>query len=133
MIELATRAALTVQGQAPSIGLAVEAVWVIWTVKLKTGRAVILRASDSKAFKAAGLIALVAAEASVVMVDLATVTASVAVVDSVAVALGALAAAEEEDFAAAEASEVDAKINALTKLEFLGRTNKAKNTYKGKI
>ena len=133
MIELATRAALTVQGQAPSIGLAVEAVWVIWTVKLKTGRAVILRASDSKAFKAAGLIALVAAEASVVMVDLATVTASVAVVDSVAVALGALAAVEEEDFAAAEASEVDAKINALTKLEFLGRTNKAKNTYKGKI
>ena len=127
MIELATRAALTVQGQAPSIGLAVEAVWVIWTVKLKTGRAVILRASDSKAFKAAGLIALVAAEASVVMVDLAAVTASVAV------ALGALAAAEEEDFAAAEASEVDAKINALTKLEFLGRTNKAKNTYKGKI
>jgi len=133
MIELATRAALTVQGQAPSIGLAVEAVWVIWTVKLKTGRAVILRASDSKAFKAAGLIALVAAEASVVMVDLATVTASVAVVDSVAVALGALAAEEEGDFAAAEASEVDAKINALTKLEFLGRTNKAKNTYKGKI
>ena len=133
MIELATRAALTVQGQAPSIGLAVEAVWVIWTVKLKTGRAVILRASDSKAFKAAGLIALVAAEASVVMVDLAAVTGSVAVVDSVAVALGALAAEEEGDFAAAEASEVDAKINALTKLEFLGRTNKAKNTYKGKI
>jgi hypothetical protein len=70
---------------------------------------------------------LVAAADSVVMVDLAAVTASVAV------ALGALAAAEEEDFAAAEASEVDAKINALTKLEFLGRTNKAKNTYKGKI
>ena len=138
MIELATRAALTVQGQAPSIGLAVEAVWVIWTVKLKTGRAVILRASDSKAFKAAVLIALVAAEASaviasVLMVDLGAVTASVAAVDSVAVALGALAAEEEGDFAAAEASEVDAKINALTKLEFLGRTNKAKNTYKGKI
>jgi len=133
MIELATRAASTVQEQATSIVLAVEADSGIWTVKLKTGRAVILRASDSKAFKAAGLIALVAAEASVVMVDLATVTASVAVVDSVAVALGALAAEEEEDFAAAEASEVDAKINALTKLEFLGRTNKAKNTYKGKI
>jgi hypothetical protein len=133
MIELATRAASTVQEQATSIVLAVEADSGIWTVKLKTGRAVILRASDSKAFKAAGLIALVAAEASVVMVDLAAVTGSVAVVDSVAVALGALAAAEEEDFAAAEASEVDAKINALTKLEFLGRTNKAKNTYKGKI
>ena len=132
MIELATRAASTVQEQATSIVLAVEADSGIWTVKLKTGRAVILRASDSKAFKAAGLIALVAAEASVViasvlMVDLGAVTASVAV------ALGALAAAEEEDFAAAEASEVDAKINALTKLEFLGRTNKAKNTYKGKI
>jgi len=55
------------------------------------------------------------------------------VVNSVAVALGALAQEEEGDFAAAEASEVDAKINALTKLEFLGRTNKAKNTYKGKI
>jgi hypothetical protein len=132
MIELATRAASTVQEQATSIVLAVEADSGIWTVKLKTGRAVILRASDSKAFKAAVLIALVAAEASaviasVLMVDLGAVTASVAV------ALGALAAAEEEDFAAAEASEVDAKINALTKLEFLGRTNKAKNTYKGKI
>jgi len=111
----------------------VEAALVIWTTKLRIDHVVIFQANGSRAFKAAGLIALVAAEASVVMVDLATVTASVAVVDSVAVALGALAAVEEEDFAAAEASEVDAKINALRKLEFLGRTNKAKNTYKGKI
>ena len=110
MIELATQAASTIQAQAASIVLAVEAASAIWTVKLRTGRAGILRASDSKAFKAAGLIALVAAEASVVMVDLAAVTGSVAVVDSVAVALGALAAPAEERFAAAADSEVDAKL-----------------------
>ena len=109
MIELATQAASTIQAQAASIVLAVAVDSGIWTVKLKTDRAVILRASDSKAFKAAVLIALVAAEASaviasVVMVDLVAVTALVAVVD-----LGALAAAEEEGFVAVAASEVDDK------------------------
>ena len=82
---------------------------MIWTARLRTGRVAILRASVSRAFRAAALIALVAAEASaviasVVMVDLVAVTALVAVVD-----LGALAAAEEEGFVAVAASEVDDK------------------------
>ncbi len=62
MIELAAGAASTVQGEAVSIGPAVEVDPVIWTARLRTGRVVTLRASGSRAFRAAALIASVAAE-----------------------------------------------------------------------
>ena len=58
----AAEAAPTGQTVAVSIGPAVEADPVIWTARLRTGRVVILRASVSRAFRAAALIALVAAE-----------------------------------------------------------------------
>ena len=60
MIEPAAGAAPTVQGEAVSIGPAVEAAPVIWTARLRTGRVVIFRASGSRAFRAAALIAPVA-------------------------------------------------------------------------
>ncbi len=85
MIESAAEVAPTVQGEAASIGRAVEAGSVIWTVRLKTGRAVIFRASGSRAFRAAALIALVAAADSAVI-------ASVAAGDLVAAALADSAA-----------------------------------------
>ena len=71
-----------------------EADPVIWTARLRTGRVVIFRASGSRAFKAAALIALVAAEdlaviAAAVEVDL-EVIALVAAGDLAAVALAAL-------------------------------------------
>ena len=66
MIELAAEAALTVQGEAASVGPAVEADPVIWTAKLRTGRVVIFGASGSRAFRAAALIGSVAVEDSVV-------------------------------------------------------------------
>jgi hypothetical protein len=51
-------AAPTVQGEAVSIGPAVEVEAVIWTARLRTGRVVIFRASVSRAFKAVALIDL---------------------------------------------------------------------------
>jgi hypothetical protein len=83
-IEQPAGAAPTVQAEAVSIGPAVEADPVIWTARLKTGRVVTFRASVSRAFKAAALIASVAVEDSVVI-------ASVVAGDSAAGALGALA------------------------------------------
>ena len=69
----AGEAAPTVQGEAVSIGPAVEADPVIWTARLRTGRVVIFRASVSRAFRAAALIASVAVE------DLAVIASAVAV------------------------------------------------------
>ena len=80
-IEQPAGAAPIVQGQAVSIGPAVEADPVIWTARLRTGRVVILRASGSRAFRAVALIASAAG------VDLA------AVIDSV-VAAGIASAVE---------------------------------------
>ena len=55
MIELAAvEAAPTVQGEAVSIGPAVEVAPVIWTARLRTGRVVTFRASGSRAFKGGG-------------------------------------------------------------------------------
>src|SRR5205823_711439 len=86
-IEQPAGAAPTVQREAVSIGLAVEAALVIWTARLRTGHVVIFQASAPKASRAAGSIAPVAAE------DLAdsVVIASAAAVASVAAALDALA------------------------------------------
>jgi hypothetical protein len=61
MIDPAAEAESTVQGEAVSIGPAVEADSVIWTARLRTGRVVTFLASVSKDFRAAALIALVAA------------------------------------------------------------------------
>jgi hypothetical protein len=80
MIEPAAGAAWTVQGEAVSIGPAVEADSVIWTARLRTGRVVTFRASVFRAFRATALIASVAVE------DLAA-----AVIDSLVAALAALA------------------------------------------
>ena len=81
MIEpAAVEAAPTVQGEAVSIGPAVEVDSVIWIVKLRTGRVVIFRASGSRAFRAVALIASVAAE------DLAVIDLGAAAVDLVAIA-----------------------------------------------
>jgi hypothetical protein len=98
MIEPAAEAAPTVQGEAISIGPAVEADSVIWTVRLRTGRVVTFRASVSKDFRAADLIAPVAAGDSVVVI------ASVAARDLVAVDLAGSADSVAEDFAAAAAA-----------------------------
>jgi hypothetical protein len=84
MIEPAAGAAPTAQGEAVSIGPAVEAALVIWTARLRTGRVVNRRASDSRVFRAAALIDLVAVEDS-------AATDSVAAVGLAAAALGALA------------------------------------------
>ena len=54
----------TIQGEAVSIGPAVEAALVIWTARLRIGRVAIFRASASRAFRAAALIDLVAVEDS---------------------------------------------------------------------
>ena len=94
-IEQPAGAAPTVQREAVSIGPAVEAALVIWTARLRTGRVVTFRANGSRAFKAAGSIAPVAAE------DLAEIALVVAVA-SVAAVLGALA-----DSAAAAGSGAD--------------------------
>ena len=58
MIDPAVAAVPTVQGEAVSIGPAVEVEAVIWTARLRTARVVIFRASVSKAFKAVALIDL---------------------------------------------------------------------------
>jgi hypothetical protein len=84
MIEPAVEAGPTVQGEAVSIGPAVAVDSVIWTARLKIGRVVTFQASVFRAFKAAALIASVAA------VDSAAI-ASVAAEDLGAVALAALA------------------------------------------
>jgi hypothetical protein len=80
----------------------VEADSVIWTARLRTGRVVTFLVSVSKDFRAAALIAPVAAGDSVVVI------ASVAAGDLVAVDLAGSADSAEEDFAegAAEGSEV---------------------------
>ena len=92
MIEPAAVAASIVQGEAVSIGPAVGADPVIWTASLRTGRVVTFRASGSRAFRVAALIASVAAG-----VDLAAVIDS-AVEDSAA---AVIASAAEADLAAA--------------------------------
>jgi hypothetical protein len=85
-------AAPTVQGEAVSIGPAVEVDPVIWTARLRTGRAVTFRASVSRAFKAAALIDLGAVE-------------DLGVIDLVAGVI-ALAAAAMADLAGSAAAEV---------------------------
>jgi hypothetical protein len=95
MIEPAAAAASTVQGEAVSIGPAVEADSVIWTAKLRTGRVVIFRANGSRAFRAAALIDLLAVEVDSVA------TASVAAGDLGVVALAALVVVDPAGFAAA--------------------------------
>jgi hypothetical protein len=95
MIEPEAGAASTVQGEAVSIGPAVEVDSVIWTARRRTGRVVNFRASGSRAFRAAALIDSVAVE------DLA------AVIDSVVAALGALADSAAVDFAVAAGSGAD--------------------------
>ena len=67
---------------------------MIWTARLRTGRAVIFQASGSRAFRAAASIALEAAE------DLVA-TASVVVEDLAAAALAVLADRVAVDFAVA--------------------------------
>ena len=102
-------AAPSVQGEAVSIGLAVEVAPVIWTARLRTGRVATFLASVSKDFKGAALIVSVAAE-DLAVIDLVAavedlvVIASVAVVDSAAVALGVLGGAVP-DFAVADGDE----------------------------
>ena len=110
MIEVAAvEAAPSVQGEAVSIGLAVEVAPVIWTARLRTGRVATFLASVSKDFKGAALIVSVAAE-DLAVIDLVAavedlvVIASVAVVDSAAVALGVLGGAVP-DFAVADGDE----------------------------
>ena len=88
MIDPAAGAESTVQGEAVSIGPAVEADPVIWTARLRTGRVVIFQASGSRAFRAAASIASAAEE------DLAAVIASVAAADLAAVGLAGLAGAD---------------------------------------
>ena len=102
MIDPAVEAAPTVQGKAVSIGPAVAVEVVNWTARLRTGRAVIFRASVSRAFRAAALIDLEAAE------DLGVI--ALAAGDSVAAVI-ALAAAGLAGLAglAAAGSEVGAE------------------------
>jgi hypothetical protein len=99
-IDPAAGPASTVQGQAVSIGPAVEADSVIWTGKLRTGRVVTFLASGSRAFRAAVLIASV-------VVDLAVI--ALAAGDSVAavIALAAAALAGLAGSAAAAGSGAD--------------------------
>ena len=103
-------AAPTVQGEAVSIGPAVEVDSVIWTARLRTGRVVTFRASVSRAFRAAALIVSVAAE-DLAVIDLAAAVvdlvaiASVAVEDLAAVALAALVVGRSAGFAVAGGDE----------------------------
>ncbi len=94
----AAGAAPTVQGEAVWMGPAVEAALVIWTARLRTGHVVIFRASASRAFRAAALIAPVA------VVDLAAVTRLAAVVDSAVIG----SAVEEDSVVAALADSAAA-------------------------
>jgi hypothetical protein len=99
MIEPAVEAAPTVQGEAVSIGPALEVDPVIWTARPRTGRAVTFLASVSRDFKAAALIDLEAVEASGV-IDLVA-----GVIALAAAALAGLAGSA----AAAAGSEVGAE------------------------
>jgi hypothetical protein len=110
MIEPAAGAASTGPVvEVGSIDPAVEADSVIWTARPRTGRVVTFRASVSKAFRAAALIASVAVEDSAVIaaaavVDLAdaVVIASVVEADLAAAGLAGLA-----DLAAADSGVDD--------------------------
>ena len=75
MIDPAVAAVPTVQGEAVSIGPAVEVEAVIWTARLRTGRVVIFRASVSRAFKAVALIDLEVVE-DLGVIDLAAAVAA---------------------------------------------------------
>jgi hypothetical protein len=97
-------AAPTVQGEAVSIGPAVA---VIWTARLRTGRAVIFRVSVSRAFKAAVLIDLEVVE-DLGVIDLVAGDSVAAVIDLAAAALAGLAGSA----AAAVGSGAGDKINA---------------------
>ena len=79
-----------VQEEAASIGPAAEVDPGIWTARLRTGHMVILRASGSRAFRAAALIASVA-----VAVDLAAVI-DLVVEDSVVAVIASVAAGDLE-------------------------------------
>jgi hypothetical protein len=88
MIEPAAGAASIVQREAVSIGPAADS--VIWTARRRTGRVVTFRASDSRAFRAAALIAPAAAVDSAVIV-LVVEDSVAAVIDLAAAALAGLA------------------------------------------
>jgi hypothetical protein len=83
----------------------VEADPVIWTARLRTGRVVIFQASDSRAFRAAALIASAAAaveDSAVIAAEAVVDLADSAVIASVAAGdLGAVALAALEDLAVA--------------------------------
>ena len=85
-IEQPAGAAPTVQGEAVSIGPAVEADPVIWTARLRTGRVVTFLANVSRAFRAGALIASEAVEDSVVIAAAAAVDLVVALIASVVLA-----------------------------------------------
>lgn len=109
MIEPAARAASTVQGEAVSIGPAVEAGPVIWTARLRTGRVAIFRASVSRAFSLGALteaavdLAVIALAAGV-MADLVGIV-SVAAVDLAAAVSADLVVEGSAVFAAAAGDE----------------------------
>ena len=96
MIEQPAGAAPIVQGEAVSIGPAVEADPVIWTARLRTGRVVIFQASGSRAFRAAALIAA-AVEADSVVIAAAAVDLGVIASVVAAAGLGDSAAAAAAD------------------------------------
>jgi hypothetical protein len=128
MIDPAEAAASTVQGEAVSIGPAVEADSVIWTVRLRTGRVVTFRASDSRAFRAAALIDSAAAVDSAVIV-LVVEDSVAAVIDLAAAGLAGLAGS-----AAVAGSEVGAENECLEFPDFISRKAQTTNQpLKGKI
>jgi len=100
-------AAPTVQGEAVLIGQAAAVEAVIWTARLRTGRAVIFRASVSRAFKAAALIDLEVVEVLGV-IDLVAGDSVAAVIALAAAALAGLAGSA----VAAVGSGAGDKINA---------------------
>ena len=102
MIEPEAGAASTVQGEAVSIGPAVEVDSVIWTARLRTGRVVNFRASGSRAFRAAALIDSVAVEDLAAVIDSVVEDSVAAVIDLVVAALGALADSAAADVAVKE-------------------------------
>ena len=94
-IEQPAGAAPIVQGEAVSIGPAVEVDPVIWTARLRTGRVVILRASGSRAFRVAASIAAAVEAEDLAVIAAAAVIALVAAGDLVAAALADSAAVAE--------------------------------------
>ena len=97
-IDPAAGPAPTVQGEAVSIGPAVAVDPVIWTARLRTGRAVTFRASVSKDFRAAALIDLEAV-GDLRVIDLVAGDSVAAVIALAAAALAGLAGVAEEVFA----------------------------------